>query len=663
MDSTSSSAKGAQAAPSRFAVRLKGGTGQVDLPLLRGCEEDGRLHLQKGVVTQDGQYEVALLFPKGCQIAARRFRVEVNDEAFDLYREEGALLQTIVGSEVCEGFQLKSEDRGTRLRLFALAYGYVRLRVAFLDERGAEVDVFRTKDITCECSQEVNARDIEQMLAVLLGDPSKDVALRWLLSDGGRGARGRYSVIEGGFKRGAERSVDTYLVATENALDAIEAAIPSLKAHAASRIVPSEKVIPAREARRFGAREARWLARNPQALRPAVPGERALACGGGRYAPESLSAAQAKRSFDVYENQVVLAFLSLAICQLTDFADRVSCDSRLFSPLDAAADDEGSSRSFSGIALRILRGNRLVRAERAKRLRGRALRAKKLLSSVLPHVTSIDITQAPLRRTPTFREVHAYSKIFSAVDRFLSFGESPYFSDGLAIEVVRADRLYEIYVLYCLLSALEKCGFAPKEGERAVYAGAYDPTPKYPANPSPVANVFALERGDVAVRMWYEPAIYPDARELNGCSLHKTRGGTNPVTPDFVIKVNDGAGSSAFVLDAKYSRADSLTRVYAGESESRWEACVGKYLKGVVDGETGRLPCGLWLLSGLRGERDCFVGLDTLPWLTQERRTFESGIMPVRPGVDVSDLLVHMGIIASEGGRRQGGPTAADAGV
>ncbi|WP_165042892.1 hypothetical protein [Adlercreutzia sp. ZJ138] len=597
---------------------------------------------------QDGQYEIVLLFPKGCQVAARRFRIEVNDEAFDFHREGGALLQTIVGNEVYEGFQLKSEDHDTRLRLFALAYGYVCLRVSFLDEWGIETDVFRSKDITCECSQEINARDIEQMLTVLLGDPSSDVVLRWLLSDGSCGAHGRYSVVEGGFKRGVGRSIDTYLVAIENALDAIERAVPSLHVHAASKIVPTEKIISAKDARRFGAREARWLARNPQALRPAVLGERALVCGSRKYAPRNLSAAQAKRSFDVYENQVVFAFLSLAICQLTDFAGRVSRDSKLFSPLGVVTEDKDTSRSFSGIALRILRDNRLVRVERAKRLRGRALRIKRTLSSILPNVTSINIVQAPLQRTQTFREIHAYSGIFSAVDRFLSFGEFPYFSDGLAIEVVRADRLYEIYVLYRLLNALEKCGFVPKEGERAIYAGTYDPTPKYPANPSPVANVFVLERGDVVVRIWYEPAIYPDAREFNSCSLHKTRDGANPVTPDFVVKIDDGVRNSTFILDAKYSKAESLTRVYAGENKSRWETCVGKYLKEVVDGETGRLPRGLWLLSGLRGEQDCYIDLDTLPWLTQERRAYASGIMPVRPGVDVLSLFAHMGIDASK---------------
>lgn len=653
MASTSSSAK---AALNGALLRIcqRGSSKDLTMPLTACQELDPELLVpQPGSVRQDLFCELALLFPAGEVPDCIEYQVRVNGEDFTFMRRSAeCTVTTLFGGQTYAGFYIE-QDKDDQRAIFSLVFGYARIEVTAIDGAGGENHPFRTKDILCTQPTPINSEDVESILQTLVADPSKDQALAWILSDGQEAADERYSLVEGGFQRGRDRSVETYLRLVEQGLDTVERALPVLRVHAASRMTRQQHLVDASQVRRFGAREAMWLAANPQVLRPAAAGGGAVAFGGRSLAPSQVASTRVIRDYDVYENQVVLAYLGELCSKLADFQEKLDQDQEFFLPARAQrslASQEEESCSFLLVAMRMLMRRHRRYEERAEALRTRAMRLERTLRHIMPGVSSPSLSSLPLRKTKTFKEVYAYSQIYVQVERFLAFGETPYHADGLVLSMMRLDRVFEFYGLYRLLDGFRSMGFEPDRsleaaGARSVFAGTYQDSGRFARKPSPIANVFHLAKGPIKAHVYYEPSLYADDREFYGCSLHRLSSSADPYTPDYVVILEHETERRVFILDAKYSRRSSLTReAEYNDYTARWDTCVRKYLRGVVDGCTGRIPDGLWLLAGIRDEEPPLICAKGVPWARGPRKKAESGLFLLSPDSDISVLFGAMGL-------------------
>lgn len=628
---------------------------RIDVPLSR---DDGMLaqnpvlDLCEGSVLQASRYRFALIVPAEAAVSFASAVLTVNGESVPCVRAGSGHSTLLKDDAVMHGYELDAAD--ARMRPFGLVCGYARMQLDLLDARGQVVESFLSKDVLCQQDTPIAMDNVNAMIEALLGDPAHDVALAWMMSDGEDSTAGAYSLMEGGFVEGASRSVPTYLAVIEAGLDAAEAALPFLRGHAASRIQREERIIDASRVRRMGTSEARWIVSHPEALRPASSGQAGISHGGRSYAPARVSTEKAVRSFDVYENRLCMSFLANAGADLADFEAKLQRDANAVNPLRMAGSAVDSGRILMVALARAFSSRQRAHMAKAAALRERALRLLRLYRRVLPGVRVAPLGEMRLVRTKTFKEIRAYSQMYAHIERFVSFGESIFEANGLAIAALRLDRAYEMYALYRMLHWLASNGFAPVEGERAVYAGRYGYTSRVFDDAPHIANVYHLQRGDVRVSVHYEPVVFADGREAHGMTLHRLRAGRQDAfTPDYVVTVRredaaQGPRKQTFVLDAKYRSRKGLLHHYADERgqqlPSAFEACAGRYLLNMADAETGRIPEAMWLLGGLDDEDDQLMALPALPWDAVHAPAYPSGVALVTPRHGIDALFEAMGL-------------------
>lgn len=641
--------------PAAFFLRLDpvGAGGRVEVPLAPGeCDGSALLSLCEGQVLQAARYRLALLAPVEFKVDFASAILVVNGEDIACERV-GAMCSTLLkGDAVLCGYEMRTVD--AHVRPFGLTCGYVRMQLELLDGLGRRVATFRSQDVLCRQDTPASAASVEAMVESLVADPAGDCALGWMISDGAGAHEGAYSLLEGGYVRGASRSVPTYFAMVEAGLAAAEAALPTLRSHAAGRIQHDERMIDSSRARRFGTREARWMAAHPEILRPAVPGRAAVMFEGRPYEPVRLSATTAVRSLDVYENQICVSYLLAVANGLSDF------EAKLQSGIDAMAPQCGvrlvadPGRLLIVSMARVLQSRQRAHLGKAAALRERALRLLRQYQRVLVGVKARPLGELRLVRTKAFKEIRAYSQLFAHIERFQAFGESIGESDGLAIAALRLDKAYETYVLYRLLRWLADAGYAPAEGTRAIYAGRYGHVSDVFGDTPHVANVYRLQRADTTVELYYEPVAFADEREGHNMSLHRLAGQPYKVfTPDYVLVVRRAGvfGDKAkrvFVLDAKYRSREGLLRRYADgsgrTSESAFDNRAACYVRSMVDAETGRLPDALWLLSGLEDDGPDLVEAVPVPWCAAHPSAYASGVALVTPSRGLDELFAAMGL-------------------
>lgn len=632
--------------------------GRIEIPLKLDDGTAGyrpTLDAYPGFVRQSGRYHLALLVPQEVDVRFTSAMLMVNGEEVPCVRVGQRHSTVLKDDVVMSGYEMDAAD--PHARPFGLVCGYARMQVELRDEYGQPTIRLSAKDILCQQDTPTSHENVEAMVKALIGDPAEDRALSWMLSDGASASASAYSLLQGGFSQTGSRSVPTYLAIIEEGLDAAEAALPFLRSHAASRIQREDHVVESRQVRKIGGSEARWLAMHPGELKPSPRGYAAIVYKGHAYAPMRLSSACSFRSLDVYENRLCVSFLLTVASDLADFESNLQYGIDAIAPRRVGREGGASGSILMINVANVLRGRQREYQKKAVYLHKRARRLLRLYERILPGVKTKPLGEMRLLRTKTFKEIQAYSQLFRHIKRFCKAGESVLKSEGLALTAFRLDSAYETYALYRILQWLSNNGYAPIDDERALYAGCYGYTSNVFADAPHVANVYRLNRGSVSVEVYYEPVIFADEREAHGITLHRLHGTSDSVyTPDYVIIVRREGGQAAsskqvFVLDAKYRSCSSLLRRYSNEygktSKSAFEDRAESYLLNMVDAETGRIPDGLWLLSGVDDGDAPLVELPALPWSSAHAPAFSSGIALVTPSFDIDDLFKFMGLSSS----------------
>lgn len=621
----------------------------IEVPLTRlgaDSQPGAMLDVAPGAVHQVRKYAFTLLVPEGDAPEPAAVELVVNGRSIALQRRGAMCSQVLKGNRLYRGYEFATAEPDARP--FALICGYARMVLSVSDCWGNDLGSFYSKDVACWQDDAVDMRNAEAMMDALMADPDEDAALGWMLGDSVGAHPGAYSLIEGGFSRRAKRSVPTYLAIVEAGLDAMEAALPLVRSHAASRVQRVESVVPASQVRRAGSQEMQWLAFHLDELRP-VEGARGIRVADGcSYMPANMLSVKAKSSFDVYENQLCLSYLEAVAVSLTDFESKIRRNRDAVNPY-GATDGSHSGEAFNlAVAVsHILQGRGRAQFEKAERLRIRAVRLMGLYRRLLPGVTVRPLAKMQVMRTKIFKEIRAYSQMFVHIERFCRYGESVPGTDGLAIASLRLDRAYETYVLYRMLSWLSARGFRPVDGSSGVYTGAYGYRSAVYFDDPHVCNVYRLKSGDAEVDLYYEPVVFFDGERRHGMPLCRISGGKQRVfTPDYVLVVRrPDDGRKVFVLDAKYrSRRNTLCSFGEGNL-SAYEDCVSKYLMRTVDGDTLRLPDALWLLCGIEDGGDQVIEVGAAPWRADFERETPSGVMLVTPNHSLDPLFARMGLV------------------
>lgn len=227
-------------------------------------------------------------------------------------------------------------------------------------------------------------------------------------------------------------------------------------------------------------------------------------------------------------------------------------------------------------------------------------------------------------------------RIYALLLEWIGFGDFSVAKEGLALHLLRADKLYEYYSLYRILCWLSDRGYTPSSEEsRPIRCGNYLPRRKYHPE-TQIASIFSLCRGKSRLKLYYQPIIHAGLDEEEGISLHRLSSRYSYWTPDYLIEVTSASGQRSFhVIDAKYRPAQDLYDSFSRPSELG--TCIMKYMHDVA-GKNGKRVSSVWLAAGKQKGKDLYYA-ETSVWYERNRADFgaRSGIFVLNPRVSRLD--------------------------
>ncbi len=322
-------------------------------------------------------------------------------------------------------------------------------------------------------------------------------------------------------------------------------------------------------------RTLEFIATHPEELQPT---DRAsgIAFGRRHWLPARTVDETHQKSFDIYENRCLVAFLQTVL----DVAQNALKTLERLAALDGTevfATALAPVWAEKGALIPLLQGlsaayARFFSLEETSPLTG------------LPEPSAIFISSAPYRR------------LYELMQEWFAAGE-PAFSDVRSlIEVSKSSRIYEHYVLALLVDALGE----PVSRRRVTYAELA----KRQSSSSSVCNEFVFKEDGREVTLLYEPVVPSGLREDMGIGLVRTmtfdfspQGAplADPAgaywTPDYVIRVRDDRGTRYWIADAKYKAWPSFLQNYA-------QATMAKYLLGTAPRDASETQAGLAIFCG-----------------------------------------------------------------
>ena len=582
----------------------------------------------EGPVFENSRYRVSVIISR--DVAASEIRLSVNGSD-----------PISTGSKLAEN----ARDAGAGMFLyeipldesndclFSMTYGFARVEVV-VDIDGQEAWHLTTKDIPSLSRDDRQTALVEPMLKELLDSEASKVA-GWMFSGSGD-ELARYSILDASLRGGAPKSLPSIIQLLQSIVSAYDEHLGYFRAHGHARVVKTYAKKPLSAIRRAGSHEALWLARNGETLCE-TPRETSIQYGGSYYLPSHVETERRTKTFDSYENRLVLGFLEQEVlpCAKSVLSSLSGNESRARALQEKLAPHMREDYSLPAMAIV---QHLTEREERfVAQVETLVVKAQWLIRAyreALPGVHSA-FSRNP-RRTKVFQEMRSYAAIFSLIRQWLSFGDFSLDREALALHVVRLDKLYEYYCLFKMLEWLESHGFDEDATispaiERAEYTQR-----SFYSNERRVATLYNLQNGSVRVRLYYQPVIYGDHREEHGISLHRLSRGSH-WTPDFLVFVRFGEGRGEYhVIDSKYSKPGLLRGGYP--KNGSFTEALSKYRSDIAGEDGGVRVSTVWLLSG-RSLSSRIWYAESSAWAARRYSGPLSGIGPLTPNHNCLDVV------------------------
>lgn len=571
-----------------------------DYPLYNSASVSSSIDVaSEDPVIENASYVFLVLFPS--QYAISEISVSVNGSDPSTTFVKQSSLENISGIDHClYQVSLKSFDN----RPFLLTYGFARIEVVLTLTDDTKEDVLlTTKDIPCLSNEDYQAPLIAQMLDELL-DVDEETVTRWMFA-GSENDDAAFSILDAALRDNSPKSLSSIIQLFEATILEYEESFNYFNTHGFSRIACSMRKLPPRKLRRSGSYELLWMAKNSSVLAE-TPNETNIDYLGRYYLPREVETSVKVKSYDSYENRLVLGFLKELLnsskAVYASLKNDITSIRTLEERLNHIKRSEYSLPALTLIRQCAIRENFYI--AKLQDIIDGFQKLKRKYEMALPGVRA-SFSRSP-RRTKVFQEVKFYSSIYDLVLRWLKFGDFTLARENLALHSLRLDKLYEYFVLFKLLCWFNSVGFVEDDTEeKPIERAAFSLRDRYYSNEKQVATLYKLKRVDTRIQLYYQPVIYGDEREENGISLHRLspRKMTSLIkrdsywTPDFVLKVIMSEGEPEWhIFDAKFSKANNLWSDYP--KESPFTTMMSKYKTDILGLNQSDKVSSLWLFCG-----------------------------------------------------------------
>lgn len=365
-----------------------------------------------------------------------------------------------------------------------------------------------------------------------------------------------------GLKESARKTIESHILLLKQISVTFEDNFRYFKMNSRFVTTPKEHVDHFEKLQYVSRNTLQYIAQHPEELQP-VHHSSGIQIRNFRYQPNKTLITDNTKSYNIYENRVILGFLVFLVREIDRIEKELSeVISRVPSKI---AETDGYVTSSYFIYEKTIDAIKIM-LDDVRELHRRFNSLYYLYAEVLPIKPEM-ITSIP-RFTPLFRAIPQYHQIFDCTVAWFSKGVFTIREEQFMLSFIKISTLYEVYVLSKIVNYFKNSGYAIASVDKLLY-----PSPgRYHEN-TYCNNRFVFKNDSGQVTIYYQPVIYSTNRkDISGIGLYrntsvsfpKSHDGTSHrgryYTPDFLIKYeySEQSVEKYLIIDAKFSRFETV---------------------------------------------------------------------------------------------------------
>lgn len=510
--------------------------------------------------------------------------MRLNCEDLNRIADVRVYVNDVLESSVYNNGRIYFPSRGiSNRRIFLDCYGFAELSITLILVDGQECTL-NSEYLPILVRREELNNSVEAMARFVYNNQE------WLLLNGELKPKKPSGLKENGY-----RSLATQILLAEEIAAIYESSYGYFKANSRFKLKKMSVIERLERIQYVTQGTLSYTATHPEYLRQ-VNSTQGIFIGNRVYQPQKTETVQNTRSYDIYENRVILAFLRNMIDSVQ------SLQGYCCNLLSKIPNDEDYSSEY-------IYSSFFMFSETRKMIEDGKTQLEKLsekftyLWGMYSDILRIPLDQhiVPPRPTAIFLSVPQYNRIFVRIHQWFSFGIYNFSKEHFMLSFIKISALYESYLLAKFLCYFRDRGYSLESSRRCVYPVSK----RWKYKNTSVRNTFVLKNGQKRIALYYQPVIFDtDQRSVNGIWLYRNnsisvyagneddcRQGGHYYVPDFLIKIEENGDSQYMIVDAKFSDYSSVRRYYVKD-------LVFKYLFSISPIEENELVCGLCIMYG-----------------------------------------------------------------
>ena len=510
--------------------------------------------------------------------------MRLNCEDLNRIADVRVYVNDVLESSVYNNGRIYFPSRGiSNRRIFLDCYGFAELSITLILVDGQECTL-NSEYLPILVRREELNNSVEAMARFVYNNQE------WLLLNGELKPKKPSGLKENGY-----RSLATQILLAEEIAAIYESSYGYFKANSRFKLEKMSVIERLERIQYVTQGTLSYTATHPEYLRQ-VNSTQGIFIGNRVYQPQKTETVQNTRSYDIYENRVILAFLRNMIDSVQ------SLQGYCCNLLSKIPNDEDYSSEY-------IYSSFFMFSETRKMIEDGKTQLEKLsekftyLWGMYSDILRIPLDQhiVPPRPTAIFLSVPQYNRIFVRIHQWFSFGIYNFSKEHFMLSFIKISALYESYLLAKFLCYFRDRGYSLESSRRCVYPVSK----RWKYKNTSVRNTFVLKNGQKRITLYYQPVIFDtDQRSVNGIGLCRNnsisvyagneddcRQGGHYYVPDFLIKIEENGDSQYMIVDAKFSDYSSVRRYYVKD-------LVFKYLFSISPIEENELVCGLCIMYG-----------------------------------------------------------------
>lgn len=510
--------------------------------------------------------------------------MRLNCEDLNRIADVRVYVNDVLESSVYNNGRIYFPSRGiSNRRIFLDCYGFAELSITLILVDGQECTL-NSEYLPILVRREELNNSVEAMARFVYNNQE------WLLLNGERKPKKPSGLKENGY-----RSLATQILLAEEIAAIYESSYGYFKANSRFKLEKMSVIERLERIQYVTQGTLSYTATHPEYLRQ-VNSTQGIFIGNRVYQPQKTETVQNTRSYDIYENRVILAFLRNMIDSVQ------SLQGYCCNLLSKIPNDEDYSSEYIYSSFFMFSETRKM-IEDGKTQLGKLSEKFTYLWGMYSDILRIPLDQhiVPPRPTAIFLSVPQYNRIFVRIHQWFSFGIYNFSKEHFMLSFIKISALYESYLLAKFLCYFRDRGYSLESSRRCVYPVSK----RWKYKNTSVRNTFVLKNDQKRITLYYQPVIFDtDQRSVNGIGLYRNnsisvyagneddcRQGGHYYVPDFLIKIEENGDSRYMIVDAKFSDYSSVRRYYVKD-------LVFKYLFSISPIEENELVCGLCIMYG-----------------------------------------------------------------